>query len=133
MSTAAVAESTAAVAEGLVEFCRTGKFLEAIDRYYASDIESIEPAGNEAMPAVMRGKDTVRGKNEWWLANHEVHRAEAVGPLVGTGAAADRFAVNYTFEVTNKPSGRRFAMTEVALYTVKDGKIVREQFFYHAG
>lgn len=84
-------------------------------------------------PPSMRGKDAIRGKNEWWIENHEVHRAAATGPFLGTGTAADRFAVHYDFEVTNKPSGRRIAMTEVALYTVKDGKIVREQFFYHGG
>jgi hypothetical protein len=30
-----------------------------------------------------------------------------------------------------KPTGQRETMTEMALYTVKDGKIVEEQFFYH--
>jgi ketosteroid isomerase-like protein len=42
-----------------------------------------------------------------------------------------QFAVSYDFDVTQKASGQRFAMTEMALYTVKDGRIVREQFFYH--
>ena len=29
--------------------------------------------------------------------------------------------------------GRRMKMEEAALYTVKDGKIVEEEFFYHMG
>jgi predicted ester cyclase len=33
--------------------------------------------------------------------------------------------------VTNRSSGQRMQLSEMALYTVKDGKIVREQFFYH--
>ena len=49
------------------------------------------------------------------------------GPYVGE----DEFAVHYDYDVTNRPSGQRIQMTEMALYTVKDGKIVREQFFYH--
>lgn len=43
----------------------------------------------------------------------------------------DQFAVHFAYDVTAKPSGQRFNMAELALYTVKDGKIVREQFFYH--
>jgi ketosteroid isomerase-like protein len=44
----------------------------------------------------------------------------------------NQFAVQYTFDVTFKPTGQRTEMSEMALYTVKDGKIVREQFFYNA-
>jgi ketosteroid isomerase-like protein len=33
--------------------------------------------------------------------------------------------------VTAKATGQRFQMEEMALYTVKDGKIVGEQFFYN--
>jgi ketosteroid isomerase-like protein len=29
-----------------------------------------------------------------------------------------------------KPSGQRMQMNEMGLFTVKDGKIVREEFFY---
>jgi ketosteroid isomerase-like protein len=45
----------------------------------------------------------------------------------------DRFAVRFTYDVTNKGSGQRFTMDEVGLFTVKDGKIVREEFFYSMG
>jgi ketosteroid isomerase-like protein len=34
---------------------------------------------------------------------------------------------------THKPSGRRMQMTEMALYTLKDGKIVHEHFYYNPG
>ncbi|MBC7975998.1 MAG: nuclear transport factor 2 family protein, partial [Myxococcales bacterium] len=45
----------------------------------------------------------------------------------------DRFAVRFNYDVTHKPSSKRIQMDEVALYTVKDGKIVREEFFYAMG
>jgi len=45
----------------------------------------------------------------------------------------DRFIVGFRFDVTMKANGHRFTMEEMALYTVKDGKIVREEFFYDAG
>ena len=126
MATAAPT-STAAVADELVGLCREGRNLEAVAKLYAQNVVSVEPVGSEEMPAEMKGIDAIRGKNEWWFENHEIHSAKASGPFVGD----DQFAVHYDFDVTNKPSGQRMQMTEMALYTVKDGRIVREQFFYH--
>lgn len=39
--------------------------------------------------------------------------------------------LQFTFDAAFKPTGQRQRMTEMALYTVKDGKIVRQQFFYN--
>lgn len=119
--------STAAVAEELVALCREGRNFDAISKFYARDIVSIESVGNEEMPAEMRGIDAVRKKNDWWVENNEVHSVDVNGPFVGD----EQFAVQYTWDVTFKPMKRRWTNTEMALYTVKDGKIVREQFFYN--
>jgi hypothetical protein len=125
--TAAAPASTTTIAQELVSLCRVGRNLDAIARLYSPKIVSVEPVGDETMPAEVNGIDAVRGKNEWWFSNNEVHSVEVNGPFVGEG----QFAVHYTFETTFKPTGRRTQITEMALYTVKDGKIVREQFFYH--
>jgi hypothetical protein len=125
--TAAAPASTASIAQELVTLCRAGRNLEAISKLYSPKIVSVEPVGSENMPAEMTGIEAIRGKNEWWFANNEVHKSEATGPFVGEG----QFAVKYAFDVTSKPSGQRFQMEEMAPYTVKDGKIVREQFFYN--
>ena len=45
----------------------------------------------------------------------------------------DRFVVIFDMDVTNKAMGQRFQMQEAALYTVANGKIVREEFFYAMG
>ena len=126
MPTAAPA-SAAAVAQELVNLCRAGKYLDAVARLYSKDIVSVEPVDSTQKPAEMRGIDAVRGKNERWVENNEIHKAEAIGPFVGEG----QFVVGYDFEFTPKQSGRRMRMSEMGLYTVKDGKIVRERFFYH--
>ena len=42
----------------------------------------------------------------------------------------NRFAVRFLYDITNKPSGKRMMMDEVGLFTVENGKIVREEFFY---
>jgi len=117
---------TKAVADKLVALCREGKNFEAIDSLYSNDIVSVEARGSETMPAEMRGIDAIRGKNQWWFENNEVHSASTEGPMVN----GDRFTVIYDFDVTAKPSGERMKMKEVALYTVDGGKIVREEFFY---
>ena len=45
----------------------------------------------------------------------------------------DRFAVRFVYDITHKPSQKRMVMDEVALFTVSNGKIVKEEFFYTAG
>ncbi len=118
--------STAAVAEELVALCRAGRNLDAIEAFYSPQIVSVESMGNEEMPAEMKGIDAIRQKNKWWMENNEVHSAQADGPFVRD----DKFAVHWDYDVTFKPTGKRMRMDEMALYTVKDGKVVREQFFY---
>ena len=115
----------------LVEFCRNGLNLEAISSLYSPDIVSVEAMGAAEMPAEQHGIDKV-AKNKWWYENHEIHHARAEGPF----PHQDRFAVIFDYEVTPKSgpfTGKRNRFQEVALYTVKDGKIVREEFFYDAG
>ncbi|MEO8216590.1 MAG: nuclear transport factor 2 family protein [Acidobacteriota bacterium] len=117
------------IGESLVELCRQGKNLEAIDKFYSPDIVSVEAQAAPGMPAEMKGIDAIRGKNKWWIENHEIHSAEAKGPYV----LDDRFSVVYNFDVTSKAGpqeGNRMQMEEVAVYTVKDGKIAREEFMY---
>ncbi|MFL5509541.1 MAG: SnoaL-like domain-containing protein [Gemmatimonadaceae bacterium] len=119
--------TTATVAEELVAFCRARRNIDAINTLYSPDIVSIESMGNETMPREQKGIDAVRGKNQWWVENNEVHGATVDGPFVGSD---DKFAVYYSFDCTFKPTGKRNNMEEMALYTVKEGKVVREQFFY---
>ncbi|MEJ7758080.1 MAG: nuclear transport factor 2 family protein [Gemmatimonadaceae bacterium] len=126
--TASASNSVSAIANELVAMCRAGRNEDAITKFYSSDIVSIESAGSDEMPAEMTGIDAIRGKNKWWVENNEVHSAEVNGPFV----AGEQFAVHYVYDTTFKPAGRRMKMDEMALYTVEDGKIVREQFFYNA-
>ena len=127
MSATATSTDTATVARELVSLCNQRRNFDAIDRFYSPDIVSIEAVGNEEMPAEMHGIDAIRGKNQWWVENNDVHSAKATGPFIGDG----QFAVRFDYETTFKPTGQRQEMTEMALYDVADGKIVREQFFYH--
>ena len=116
--------NTEEVANELVELCRKGKFREAMESLYAQDIVSVEAHEMENMPAEMRGLDQVRGKTDWWEQNMEVHNAKIGGPFV----ARDKFVVQFDIDVTEKTSKKRMQMSEVGIYTVKNGKISREEF-----
>ncbi len=116
--------STEEVAKKLVEYCRKGEWMKAIDDLYAKDIVSVEAQAMENMPAEMRGIDQVRGKTEWWEKQMEVHSAKVTGPFV----ARDTFVVQFDVDVTDKASKKRMQMSEVGIYTVKDGKVAREEF-----
>jgi hypothetical protein len=116
--------NTEEVAKKLVEYCRKGEWMKAIDDLYAKDIISVEAQAMENMPAEMRGIDQVRGKTEWWEKNMEVHSAKVTGPFV----ARDTFVVQFDVDVTDKASKKRMQMSEVGIYTVKDGKVAREEF-----
>ena len=124
--------TTLEVGKKLVELCQQNKHMEVLDTLYSPNIVSIEPFAPPGKPTRMDGIAAVRGKSEWWFANHEIHGGTTEGPW----PHGDRFIVRFTMDITAKNgpmAGQRFQMAEAALYTVKDGKIVQEEFFYHMG
>ena len=120
---------TKEIGEKLVGLCNKGKNLDAIDSLYHKDIVSIEAMGSPEMPQEMRGIDKIKGKNQWWSENNQVHGSKVEGPFPN----GDRFAVKFHYEITPKAGpakGKRVNMDEIGIYTVKNGKIVKEEFFY---
>ena len=113
-----------ALAEDFATMCKAGHSGEAGEKYWADDVVSVE-AMDGPMHEV-RGKEAVRGKGQWWTSNHEIHSFTAHGPFTN----GDQFAMRFDSDVTFKPDDSRRAMSEVGLYTVRDGKIVEERFFY---
>ena len=121
--------NTMEIGRKLVALCGQGTNAEALDTLFAADVVSVEAVAMPGTQQEAKGLAAVRGKGEWWVANHEIHSASVTGPW----PHGDRFVVGFQYDVTNKPSGRRMKMDEVGLYTVRDGKIVREEFFYDMG
>lgn len=95
--------------------------------YYADNIVSIEGAESGEMPARMDGMDAIKGKHEWWFANNEVHDTTAEGPFIGL--RDNQFILRFSMDIT-PTGGERIQMTETAIYTVADDKIVQEEYFY---
>ena len=121
--------STLDIANKLVDLCRQGKNEEALSTLYAGDAVSVEAVAMPGAPQEAKGLAAIRAKGEWWFTNHEIHSASVTGPW----PHGNRFIVGFQYDVTNKPSGRRMKMDEVGLYTIENGKIVREEFFYVVG
>lgn len=120
---------TSQVANKLVELCKANKFFDAIKQLYADNIVSVEAAPDPQGSFETNGKDAVLKKSEEWAAAHEIHGAETEGPFL----ANEKFAVIFDFDVTVKATGERNPLREVAVYTVSNGAITREEFFYGSG
>ncbi|MDW4496869.1 nuclear transport factor 2 family protein [Sulfitobacter sp. D35] len=116
------------IATELVKGCREDRTTENLDKLYAEDAVSVEAFAMEGgNDREARGRDAIRAKHEWWENAMEVDSAETSDPMLH---GDDRFAVTFAFKGREKESGREIDMKEVGVYHVKDGKIVREEFFY---
>lgn len=115
---------TQEVAEKLVQLCRDGKNTAAVDQLYADHVISKEPKGTPM--ELTEGKAAVKNKTIYWESSvEEIHKATISDPIV----SSNHFSVVMDMDVTYKEHGR-MAMSEIAIYEVKDGKIVAEEFFY---
>lgn len=114
--------STRTVATKLVDLCNQGKNFDVMRTMYAPDIVSVEGDGAETA-----GQGEVIRKSEIWQSSNAIHSEKVRGPFFN---GPDQFAVHFTFEVTPNRTGQRVTIEEVGVYTVKDDKITREQFFY---
>jgi ketosteroid isomerase-like protein len=121
--------NTIEVAKKYVELVKEHRNEECLDTLYANDAVSVEAGAPPGMDRASKGIDAIKGKSKWWADNHTVHSGEVQGPYPHD----DRFAVRFVFDITHKPTGRRFTMDEVGLFTVANGKIVKEEFFYSMG
>jgi hypothetical protein len=111
-------------AEAFTALLKAGEHEAAAAKFNADDI-----ASHEAMDgpmAMCRGREAVKAKSDWWYANHLVHSVTTEGPFMN----GSQFALRFDMDITTKETGQRMQMAEIALYTVKDGKIAEERFFY---
>jgi hypothetical protein len=111
------------VAQAVAALLRADGAAEVEAKWLASGIESVEGVGASL---AWKGKKAVQKKYRDWEADHEIHAIQVDGPWVG----ATGFALRYAIDVTQKSTGQRTQMEEIAVYTVKNGKIVREEFHF---
>lgn len=114
----------AEVGGSLVDMFNRGLLHEIEQLWWSPDITSIEGMGQ-----AWDGKAAVDGKNQWWLQTNRMISGTAEGPYVG----ATGFAVKFHLEVEEIATGQRIIMDEIGVYTVRNGKIVQEEFMYGGG
>ena len=111
------------VATRVTGLLRAGNTAQVEQEWLAPSIESVE--GHGASMA-WSGKPAVLAKYRGWEADHEVHSMNVEGPWVG----ATGFALRYKLDATQKSTGQNMKMEEIAVYTVHNGKVVREEFHF---
>lgn len=110
------------IAERLVKLCREQKFIEAYRELYGEEAESIDPMYSLMPPA--RGLITLIEREKQFLAKATIHQIEISEPMI-TGKY---FAIRIHMDFNVEDRGRKI-VDELAVYHVKGGKIVRQQFF----
>ena len=125
MATKEAVMTTRDVANRLSELFKENKWSEAQEELFSDDAESIEPPNSPGMKSA-KGIDAIRKKGQDFNNMVEkVHGGYATEPVV----AGKYIAIGLEIDATYKGKGRQ-KMDEIALYEVRDGKIVKEQFFY---
>lgn len=113
------------ISEKLVSWYNAGDVERPYQELYSDKIVSIENDG-KGDGGISKGFEGLKTKGEWWKENFEVHSTSASEAIV----ADNWFSVRFDMDTTHKPSGQRSKSSEIAVYQVQEGKIVKEQFFY---
>jgi len=125
MTTQEAVMTTNDVANRFNELAQTGQWQQIQDELFADNAVSIEPENSPGMKSV-EGIEAIREKGkQFGEMMEEMHGGYSNEPIV----AGNHFAVAMGMDVTMKGQGR-MKMDEIAVYEVKDSKIVKEQFFY---
>src|SRR5688500_13154125 len=127
MTTQAGTMTTQDVANRFHQLAQEFQFDQIQEELYAQEAVSIEPpyAGEQGLRNA-QGLDDIKKKgNEWNEMVEHMHGGYCSVPVVG----GTHFSVAMGMDVTLKGAGRT-QMDEIAVYEVKDGKIIKEQFFY---
>ncbi|MCW3058650.1 MAG: hypothetical protein JWQ02_471 [Capsulimonas sp.] len=84
---------------------------------------SIEPEGDAAET---HGRAAVAAKVQAWFDEYDVRSVETTGPFVN----GNRILIGLKISITPRVGGEPILFEETALYTVDNGRIVEECFFY---
>jgi hypothetical protein len=117
--------TTQEIATRVADLCKKGEFETAQKELFAQDAISIEPEATPEFEKETKGLDKIFEKGDKFMSMvEEVHSVDASAPQV----AGNSFAFVLDMDMTMKGQGR-MKMQELCVYTVKDGKVVSEQFY----
>ena len=129
MSTATMTKeaklTTEQVAHRLHDFLLKNDTKSAQEQLYAKDAISIEPHSMNGYEKETHGLDGIIAKRKKFEQETEKIDSVTVSEPVVSG---NSFALRLEMDIAMKGQEPK-PMSELAVYTVKDGKIVSEQFF----
>lgn len=112
------------VADNFVNWRNNDKADKLRTELYSPDIESIED-GNTSDIGRVKGMEGLKKKGQGLSRDFEVHNIKASNPVV----ADNWFSVKFEIDTTDKKSGKRSKLSEIGVYKVEEGKIVKEHYF----
>ena len=125
MSTLEAVRTTQEVANRMNELFKQFKWGQVQEELFAENAVSIEPPNSPGLQTA-EGLAALKKKGEDFNNMvEEMHGGWVSEPLVG----GNHISFAMSIDATYKGMGRQ-KMEEIAVYEVKDGKIVKEQFFY---
>lgn len=110
-----------AVVDEFIAMVESGRFIEAMERFYAEDAiaqENNEPP-REGLPALLAHERKT-------LATFGAARAEAVRPIFVEG---EHVVINWRFEFDH-PAGGTVTLDELVRQEWRGDRLVRERFYY---
>jgi hypothetical protein len=114
------------VANDLAEMIRQQRNLDALDKYYSDNIKSYEAEARDSNVQLTEGLQAVKKKNEAWFDAFDVQEQMVDEPYIN----GNQFALKMSADVIDKDSEEKISMSEIGLYTVDNGKITEETFYY---
>ena len=127
MTTQEATMTTREIADRFYQLSQEFNWKQIQEELYDENAQSIEP-DNAAAQGLrnVQGIEAIKNKAKDFDAMvEEMHGGYTGKPIV----AGNHFAVALGMEATFKGAGRQ-KMDEIAVYEVRDGKIVKEQFFF---
>jgi hypothetical protein len=120
-------QSLSEIADEFTALMASGDVKAAAQKYWAHDISIIEPgeATNEEFFHVT-GFAAAQVRLENWLRGKAMADVLVDGPFI-TG---DNFALFIDMDLIDQVTGARAPFSEIAVYTVRDGKITEERHFH---
>lgn len=117
--------TTQEVANRLVELCREGNYEQAVKELYAPNIVSVEPEGTP--DRIVTGLEAIAQKSARFESMLEKVNSNVVSdPIVADNFFSCAMLMNVNMKGVPVPVD----MHEICVYTVNEGKIVREEFFH---
>ncbi len=118
--------TTQEIAERLIALSKEGKYEQVYQELYSPEIQSKEPLPNGEWDTAT-GFDGLKAKGEKWQDMvEEMYEGEISDPIV----AENFFTCSWKMKVKFKGAPGPVQMDEIAVYEVKDGKVILEQFYY---